>query len=175
MTLSDVAWTEVSPYLGSDMSLERSLLAAQGYIELEMPQQALKELDDLPESEREREDVLQMRLFILMRCKDWEGALDVCAGLRESVPECTTGYIHSAFCLHELGRTSEAKQMLLSGPASLLKEATYHYNLGCYDAVLGNADDAIRHLEMSFQIDKKFREIAKYDPDLKGVQDFLSQ
>lgn len=157
------------------MSLERSLLAAQGYIELEMPDEALRELDVLALEDQAREEVQQMRLFVFMRARRWEDALDVCARLRRENPECTTGYIHGAFCLHEMGRTLEAKQLLLSGPACLLREPTYHYNLGCYDAVLGNLGEASLHLETSFQLDKKFRELAKYDPDLKAVKDLLGK
>lgn len=155
------------------MSLERSLLAAQGYIELEMPEDALGELDALPADDRAREEVLQLRLFILMRCREWQRSLKVCDELRERYPESPTGYIHGAFCLHEVGRTAEAKTLLLAGPSSLAREATYHYNLGCYDAVLGNLEEATSHLKTSFEMDKKFREIAKYDPDLKSVSDLL--
>lgn len=155
------------------MSLERSLLAAQGYLELDMASSALRELDSVADADQGHEDVLQMRLLVHMKSRQWEDALHVCARLREDHPESTSGFIHSAFCLHELGRTREAKEMLMEGPASLLKEATYYYNLGCYDAILGNLDEAVRHLEASFQMDKKFREIAKYDPDLKSVQELL--
>ena len=155
------------------MPLERSLLAAQGYMELEMPEEALAELDDLPADEQELEDVLQMRLFILLRGRIWGPALEVCAQLRETYPDCSTGYIHGAFCLHELGRTAEAKEVLLSGPPSLAKEATYFYNLGCYDAVLGNLEEATKNLRTSFQMDDKFRAIAKYDPDLKSVDGLI--
>lgn len=157
------------------MSLERSLLAAQGYIELEMPDEALREIDALSPEDRAREEVLQMRLFVFMRSRRWDDALDVCARLRRDSPDCSTGYIHGAFCLHEMGRTLEAKQLLLTGPSCLLREPTYHYNLGCYDAVLGNLDEASHHLETSFQLDKKFRELAKYDPDLKAVKDLLGK
>lgn len=157
------------------MSLERSLLAAQGYIELGMSDEALRELDALAAEDQDREDSLQMRLFVFMRAKQWDDALKVCARLRRLFPECTTGFIHGAFCLHEMARTLEAKQLLLTGPTCLLSEPTYHYNLGCYDAVLGNLEEAIRHLEASFEMDKKFREIAKYDPDLKPVHGLLGQ
>ena len=51
----------------------------------------------------------------------------------------------------------------------MLEEATYHYNLGCYDAALGNIEDAQAHLRASFKLDRKFREFAKTDPDLKAV------
>lgn len=155
------------------MSLERSLLAAQGYLELEMTDDALRELDAIPPEEQNNEDVWQMRLFVLMRSRRWEDALEVCRHLREILPEGTIGFIHGAFCLHELGRTREAKELLLQGPAVLHSEPTYFYNLGCYDAVLGNLEEATRHLQISFQMDKKFREIAQYDPDLKPVLSLL--
>jgi tetratricopeptide (TPR) repeat protein len=157
------------------MSLERSLLAAQGYIELDMPDEALRELDSIPQPDQSREEVLQMRLFVFMRSRHWDDAIAICSRIRRESPDCTTGYIHGAFCLHEMGRTLEAKQLLLTGPACLLREPTYHYNLGCYDAVLGNLDEASHHLETSFQMDRKFREIAKYDPDLQAVKDWLGK
>ena len=158
-----------------DMSFERSLLSAQGYIELEMIDEASREIDAIPPKDQLREEVQQMRLFVEMRAKRWQQALSVCARLRATSPECVTGYIHAAFCLHEMGRTVEAKQLLIEGPSSLLREPTYHYNLGCYDAMLGNLDEAARHLETSFQMDTKFREIAKYDPDLKAVHGLLGK
>jgi predicted Zn-dependent protease len=155
------------------MSIERTLLAAQGYIELEMPGEALRELDELPSADQNSQEVLQVRLFIHMRGRNWREAMRVCDQLRAKDPQQTTGFIHGAFCLHELGQTREAKELLLKGPAALLREATYYYNLGCYDAVLGNLEDAQHALEISFKMDDKFREIAKYDPDLKEVMSAL--
>jgi tetratricopeptide (TPR) repeat protein len=151
------------------MTLERRLLSAQGYMELEMFDEALREVDAMPPEDQLRDEALQMRLFIVMHAKRWEQGLLICEQLRATKPECMTGYIHGAFCLHELGRTAEAKRLLIEGPTCLAMEPTYHYNLGCYDAVLGNIEEAVRHLETSFRMDGKFREIAKYDPDLKEV------
>jgi len=155
------------------MSLERILLATQGYLELEMPDEAIAELDSLGARDRDREEVLQLRLFVFMRGRLWSRALDVCERLRRIFPEGSTGYIHGAFCLHELGRTAEAREILLSGPPSLAREATYFYNLGCYDAVLGNLAEATASLRASFEMDSKFRELAKYDPDLKSLSGLL--
>ena len=104
-----------------NMPLERSLLAAQGYIELEMPDHALAELDALEPRDQLRPEALQMRLFVVMHAKRWEQALSVCARSRAVNPEDPTGYIHAAFCLHEMGRTNEAKELLIAGPSSLLK------------------------------------------------------
>ena len=147
--------------------------AAQGYMELGMMDDALAELDTLPAAVQERTEVLHLRLFIHMQAKRWSEALKISQVVCRVQPDDTAGFIHAAFCLHELGRTAEAKDWLLGGPSALLSEATYHYNLGCYDAALGNMEDAQAHLRVSFKLDKKFREFAKTDPDLRAVWDSL--
>ena len=155
------------------MGVDKILLAAQGYIELDMPEEAIRELDSLPAEDRQREPALQLRLFVVMRSRQWQRALDVCEAMRSATPEIVTGYIHGAFCLHEMGRTAEARKLLLAAPSHLRKEPTYHYNLGCYAAVLGELEEARHHLTASFELDKKFRDIALQDPDLRSVKDFL--
>ena len=152
------------------MSLDRTLLAAQGYLELDMPKEALEELDSLGPEDCENDSALRLRLFVLMKTQGWAEALAVCQRLRELYPEAAAGYIHGAFCLHESGRTGEARDLLLSGPPSLEDEATYFYNLGCYSAVLGDLDAARDYVETSFVMDEKFRDIAKLDPDLREIR-----
>lgn len=134
-----------------------------------MADEALAELDRVPSEDRTHEDVEQLRVYILMRARRWPDALAACEALRAGHPELSLGYIHGAFCLHELGRTGEAMELLQQGPASLLREPVYFYNLGCYHAVLGNPEEAQSYLQMSFNMDEKFREIARYDPDLESV------
>ena len=105
--------------------------------------------------------------------RDWQQALGVSYLLCRVAAGKAQGFIHAAFCLHELGRTTEAKAVLLSGPTALLQDATYYYNLGCYDAVLGNVEEAQAYLRASFKLDKKFRDLAKDDPDLASVRELL--
>lgn len=151
------------------MSFERQLTAAQGYLELDMPEEALEELLGLPDNIRQRLEIQQLQLVVLMRIRRWEDALAVGLFLREHFPEQTVGFIHGAFCLHEMGRTAEARDLLLAGPSILLREPTYHYNLGCYAAVMGETEEALQHLRTSFAMDKTFLEIARRDPDLKNL------
>lgn len=151
----------------------RILLAAQGYFELGMLEDAMVELERLPAGMQNEMEVLQMRLSIHMQERRWDEALAISRSLCQSGPDETLGFIHAAFCLHEMGRTAEAKACLLAGPSALLDEATYHYNLGCYDAALGNIEEAQAHLRTSFKLDRKFREFAKTDPDLKAVWSIL--
>lgn len=153
---------EVTPF-------ERTYLAAQGYFELDMLIDAIRELDTLPFPDQLRPEVLELRVTILMKAEKWRQALRAAEKLCAVAPDCNTGYIHAAFCLHEMGRTREAKEVLLDGPPGIVNEATYHYNLACYECVLGNMEAAKAYLETSVSMDNKFREFAKEDPDLKPL------
>jgi predicted Zn-dependent protease len=151
---------------------ERAILAAQGYLELGMAEEALAELSTLT-LESVDPDLVELRLHILMQAKRWSEALSAAEELLRLTPEGLPGYIHGAFALHELGRTEEARNLLLKGPAELRKDPTFHYNIGCYEAVLGNREAALLSLERSFSLDDTYRDFARRDPDLMLVREEL--
>ena len=150
---------------------ERTLLAAQGYSELAMHDDALAQLDSLPDETAKNPTVLELRAVVLMQAKRWKPALAVSRELCATEPARTSGFIHTAFCLHELGRTDEARECLLTGPDALRAEPTFHYNLACYECALGHLDLARMHLDKSFTLDKKMRDFAKSDPDLAALRE----
>ncbi len=151
---------------------ERAILAAQGYLELGMAEEALAELSTL-NLESVDPDLVELRLHILMQAKRWSEALSAAEELLRLTPEALPGYIHGAFALHELGRTEEARNLLLKGPEELRKDPTFHYNIGCYEAVLGNREAALLSLERSFSLDDTYRDFARRDPDLMLVREEL--
>src|SRR3954466_2860921 len=155
------------------MSFEWHFRAACGYAELGMTRQSIAELNALEQPQQNRPEVLQLRLHHLMRGQRWASALRISQKLCHVAPDCGAGFLHAGFCLHELGKTAEAKQLLLKGPIALLKEPIYYYNMGCYDALLGNVKEAKANLHTSFKMDSTFRELAKKDPDLKAVRALL--
>ena len=150
--------------------IQRILLAAQGYCELGMFDDALAELKTLPEEAQGDVPAVEMRLAIQMQAKRWKEALKVAEKLCAMKPDASAGFIHAAFCLHELGRTADARDKLLTGPPALHKEATFHYNLACYECMLGNLELARMHLEKSIELDKKFKDFSKTDPDLAALR-----
>ncbi len=155
------------------MNFEWQFRAACGYAELGMTRESVGELDAIDRELQNRPEVLQLRLHHLMQEKRWPQALRVSQKLCRAAPDCSAGFLHAGFCLHELGKTAQAKDLLLKGPAALLQEPIYYYNMGCYDALLGNVNDARNHLETSFKMDSTFRELAKRDPDLESVKALL--
>ncbi len=159
--------------LKPSVSFEWRFRAACGYAELGMTRQSVVELNAIDEADQERPEVLQLRLHHLMHDRKWARALIVSRKLCQVAPECSAGFLHAGFCLHEMGKTAMAKELLLKGPIALLKEPIYYYNMGCYDALLGNSKSAQVHLLTSFKMDPSFRELAKRDPDLKSLQELI--
>jgi tetratricopeptide (TPR) repeat protein len=151
------------------VSFEWRLRAACGYAELGMVRESIAELDSIQCRFQNRPEVLQLRLHHLMQRKSWNRALSISRKLCKAAPDCGAGFLHAGFCLHVLGKTAEAKRLLMQGPVTLLKEPIYYYNMGCYDALLGNVDEARANLETSFRMDATFRELARKDPDLQSL------
>lgn len=153
---------------------ERALLAAQGYLELGMADEALDELSSLPLVESSDPDIIELRLHVLMEAKRWPDALTAAEELLRARPSAFPAYIHGAFALHELRRTAEARDLLLKGPEDLRKDPTFHYNIGCYEAVLGNREAALQSLRRSFALDSTYRDFARRDPDLAILREELT-
>ena len=127
----------------------------------------------LPKSAFERSDVVELTLLCLMGENRWGEALVVAQKLCELEPQQPGGFIHAAFCLHELGRTREALDLLARGPASLRTKPVYYNNLGCYLARLGEEEKALHLLRQSFEMDGSLRRHARHDPDLDPLRDKL--
>jgi Flp pilus assembly protein TadD len=155
------------------VDFERGLRVACGYAELGMTRESLAELNTMDCAFQSRPEVLQLRLHNLMQRKSWCRALTVSRKLCRAAPHCSAGFLHAGFCLHAMGKTAQAKATLLKGPLALKKEPIYYYNMGCYEALLGNRKSAKRHLLTSFKMDASFREIAKRDPDLESMQELI--
>ena len=152
---------------------ERAILAAQGYLELGMAVEALAELAALPAIEIRDPDIIELRLHILMQATRWADALSTAEELIRLNADAIPAYIHGAFALHELGRTEEARNLLLKGPSELRKDPTFHYNIGCYEAVRGNREAALTSIQASFALDETYRDFARRDPDLTLVREAL--
>ena len=153
--------------------LDRKILTAQGYMELGLFEDARSELVGLPKEAWDRADVLETWVLLQMSQSHWDQALEMCLRLCEMQPNEPGGYIHAAYCLHELGQTREALEFLQNGPRSLRTKSVYFYNLGCYCAKLGRIDEAKVLLEKSFEIDNGLRRVAKKDPDLADLRSQL--
>ena len=152
---------------------EGRLQVVHGYYELGMLEDAWEELREIEKSFPATPAILLTKILLHVKAKQWEDALELSGHLRHMEPNSGAGYIHGAYCLHELGRTIEALDLLDSAPDALRDEAIYHYNKGCYQAAIGDRDSALTCLERSFVLDEELVKVARKDPDLAELQDAL--
>ncbi len=148
----------------------RILRSALGWLELGLPDEALSELGGLPARDRMRRHALELRLLAEMESRHWNAAADTGRLLCLKEPKEARFFIHAAYCLHETGDTLAARDWLLRGPASLIEDPLFHYNIACYLAVLGDCKRAETHLERAFEMDASLRETAQEDTDLEALR-----
>jgi len=148
----------------------RILTAADGYAELGLSDMAWDELNTLSAEERSLPDVQELVLGLLVRQHRWAEVVETGRRLCAVVKDRPMPFIHTAYALHELGRTGEAKATLLAGPECLQTDPLFHYNMACYLAVGGELKDAEVALRTAFKLDAKLRVHARRDPDLKEIR-----
>jgi Flp pilus assembly protein TadD len=152
------------------MVTKQVIRAATGWLELGMPDDALEELAALTGEDRSARRVLELKLSAEMAKGDWPHAsttaLELC-GLAADEPDF---FMSAAYCLHEAGRTAEARICLLKGANVLGELPVYHYNMACYLWTLGEKEAAREHLDKAVAMDESFLESARADRDLVGMK-----
>jgi tetratricopeptide (TPR) repeat protein len=159
-----------------DFANTRRLDASVGWIGLGNLKEAEVEIEQVASEFRLHADVLEVRWEIDGRQERWESALETAELLVESYPERCSGWLHRSYCLHELGRTLEAWNKLISAVERFPKEATIPYNLACYACQLGNLEQAQSWLEKAASIRgrRAIKSMAVEDQDLVALRTTLS-
>jgi len=150
-----------------DRDFTRHFNASQGYLKLDMISESCEEISEIKPEYGLYPEVMQLKTWILMKRGEWDRALTLSQCLLNSNPDLLLPYLDGSYCLHELGKTVDARETLLNGPGELQDYPVYHYNLACYEACLGNITSAHNYLEEAISLNSVYLKEAKKDPDLK--------
>lgn len=148
---------------------QRSIDAADGYLFLRMPEEALAEFDSIPVPEGDLAPVMLARIRVLLHLKNWKGAEQLSARGLELHPTEDEFTVQRVFALHQLEKGEEAFRVLLSAPEWIRKTGILHYNLACYEARLGDLKTARRCIDAAIEINSAIKKNARTDPDLAAV------
>jgi tetratricopeptide (TPR) repeat protein len=151
------------------LELRRSLLAADGYLYMGMPKDALLELDAISDREQLHVSVLRTRIRILLHMRKWKAAALLSQQSLEKYPEENEFMVQRAFALHKLRKGSLAAKVLLAAPEWIRSTGILHYNLACYEAQLGNLSTAKMCIRAAIKINSSFKKNARTDPDLQRL------
>ena len=147
----------------------RALNAADGYLYFRMFDEALRELESIDVSEREEAAVLLARIRLLLHKRQWRSAESLSQHGADLHPEEGEFTVQRAFALHQMHKGEKAMQVLLAAPDWIRRTGILHYNLGCYEARLGDLSIARQCIDAAIQINEGIKKSARLDPDLQGL------
>src|SRR4051812_17416760 len=148
---------------------QKALHAADGYLYLGLPEEALGELNDVPGGEKNVPSVLLARVRVLLHLKKWREA-EALSGLGTAThPDEEEFTVQRAFALHQLKRGERAVEVLLAAPEWIRRTGILHYNLACYEARLGDLSTARQCIRAAIQLNAAMKKNARMDPDLQSL------
>ena len=154
-----------------DPQFQRRLLAASGFAELSLFQEAVEELEELPESSRELAPVLVVWLEVYQHWQKWSEAESIATRLLEMEPDEPGWLVALAYATRRSRGLAFAHEILLPAGEKFPNCGTIQFNLACYCAQLGQLDEARKRLRRAIQLDNAFAAMAKSDPDLEALRE----
>jgi tetratricopeptide (TPR) repeat protein len=139
--------------------------------------EADEELERITPHMRAHPDVLCVRWLVYAKAKRWEAAADIAQVLCKMVPDEPFGWIHLAYALHELKRTQEAWNVLLSIADKFPNQYLIRYNLACYAAQCGRLNEAKQWLKQAIEMgdSTEVKQLALDDPDLEPLRNEIGE
>ena len=150
--------------------IRRKVTAASGFAELGLYQEAVEELEELPESSKDDIPVLATWLQVYQSWGKWSEAAAVAERLIQKDPDSADWYIALAYAIRRAQSLAAAEVILCAAVQKFPGNATIHFNLACYYAQLSNLDKARSYLQRAIAMDTSLKTMALNDPDLQPLR-----
>ena len=149
----------------------RVLQSAIGYHELGMSEEALRELGTIDPALRGEVPTLELRGVLLVQLGRWEEAAETHAELCRADGACSGSFIAWGCCLYQLGRITDCRDAVLAAPASARDHALWNFHLACYQAVLGEDQQARGSLYRALVLDPRLSAMAARNSNLSPLME----
>ena len=142
--------------------------AAEGWLVLGSPSDALEELGRVSSALQDHPDVLLLRWHACAKMKDWKACVEAGRRLLAAAPDAVSSWQNYANALFYEKRYQEAFDTLFPAIEKFPKEWSIPYNLACYQCQLGKLEAAITWLKMALALGDpaEVKKHALKDPDL---------
>ncbi|MHC4180160.1 MAG: TPR end-of-group domain-containing protein [Planctomycetota bacterium] len=144
--------------------------AAEGYLELGMPQHALDTLARLGDPSGFDGHALYLWGEALRGMERYHEALVPLMQAAQLAPQDIHVWFALAWCYKRTGRIDLAISSLERVLAVEPSEALVHYNLACYWSLAGNKDRALEFLSQALEIDPDYRRLIDDEPDFDPIR-----
>jgi tetratricopeptide (TPR) repeat protein len=147
------------------------LESAEGYLLLEMPQQALRELDGILRSGFSNAAVRRTRGEALRELRRHEEALVEFEQADELDSDNLTTLMGMAWCLKRLDRLDEAIDAMQRAYRAHPEEPVVLYNIACYLTLADEKEQALSWLGRALRMEPKLRRLIPDEPDFDRLRD----
>ncbi|HEU5122581.1 MAG TPA: tetratricopeptide repeat protein [Verrucomicrobiae bacterium] len=153
------------------------LKAAEGWLELGDWNEANNELDTITPKLRANPEVLRVRLKIYEAAGKWDLAVEVARAICVSNPGTASNWTSWAAALHQLKRTEDALNVLLSIIDRFPDDYLIPFHLARYTCRLGRHKEAFNWLEKAIDLDSstKVRLLALEDQEFEPLWAAISE
>jgi Flp pilus assembly protein TadD len=152
---------------------QRHVLAATGYCELGMFDEAERTLEQIDAEDKHRKEVLSARVDLYMAMQKWDLVAEVARSLVDTEPENAAWWINLAYATRRAESIDKAQAFLLQARKLHPNNAIIVFNLACYACVTGHVEEAKTHLKHALALDTKIRELALRDRDLQTLWSWI--
>jgi tetratricopeptide (TPR) repeat protein len=157
----------------SDSQVLRYLEHARGYLLLDMPQAALRELNEISESKLSRTDFFILKAEAYRSMQDYEESRQNYLMALDYSPERQEIFLGLAWCEKRLGWLSLSIRRMLDAHRLEPQEPLVMYNLSCYYALDGQSENAIIWLRKALEEDCVLINLIANESDFDQIRDDL--
>lgn len=149
---------------------KRHLEAASGYLMLDMPDHALKELQAIGGADAGCFEVYALKGEALRQQRDYEGALQAYLRALNISPDHIEVLFGMAWCYKRLGRLDCAIAAMERAYAAHPRNPVVLYNLSCYWALAGEKEQALSWLGRALRMDSSLRRLIPEESDFNALR-----
>ncbi len=155
----------------STQRCQRTLETAQGYLLLNMPEQALRELSSIRDWGPLTVDWLRMRGEVLRSEKRHDEALEAFQQADLLTPNEVHTLLGIAWCYKRVDRLEDAIKTMLRAYRACPQEPIVLYNIACYFSLAGDKRQALSWLGRALRMSPDLRELIADETDFDRLRD----
>ncbi len=153
-----------------DRRTRRRLLAAEGYLELEMFSQALRELQAISEVCETHTAWHLLKAEVLRAQADWHGALEEYRRCHADQPADLNVLMGLAWCYKRIGQLAQAIATMHDAHRVHPEVAVVLYNLSCYYALAERKTQALSWLGRALRMQPELRQLIPAETDFDPIR-----
>ncbi|HMO86448.1 MAG TPA: tetratricopeptide repeat protein [Lacipirellulaceae bacterium] len=152
------------------LQLQRICIEAEGYLELGMPEHAIRALQRRGQLVHGDARGCYLLGEALRETRRFNEAVYPLRRSLELIPDDTHVCLALGWCYKRTGRLEDAIDVLEHAVHLDPGEAILHYNLACYCSLARHRRQALQHLAYALEIDGNFRDLVADEADFDPIR-----